>query len=460
MAPRRSASPAKVARSASPSAKRSSPAAAPAAAAPAPAPASSWSLPRGLSWQELLLLLLALALFCAGLDLRFARALREALRPFDTATVRLASLSDAQFQAGVMLVVYVVQYCVLGGLFEGTHPDGALSGSLSPQRLALRRKQVRSEFSTGVGSLAVTVACAVLWMWKVEPLLWTYGWFAATQDGGKGHELTPAMAVGGVLAYIAAFDTHFFVSHLRARASVRARARPSCRGHLTPSSPDETRSHTVEPLAAAREHLPLEQCTLLPPLVQGALGLCAVLRAPARERAAGSLRPLLRAVLLCVRRRRRPPALAHERALVRARACKSCSRSNAHTPRMQTTPPRRRTSLNSSRAPGAARAHGLPVLGLGLCGARRPRPRHPQPLLPPLDGPRPQVVSCCAGAARRGAALRGAEWRWKVGCLRSALPTSRLRRPLSRSPRPSPQLLQPRLPHALLGPRHGHALAR
>jgi two-component system CheB/CheR fusion protein len=30
----------------------------------------------------------------------------------------------------------VIQYGVLGGLFEGTHPDGALSSSLSPERLA------------------------------------------------------------------------------------------------------------------------------------------------------------------------------------------------------------------------------------------------------------------------------------------------------------------------------------
>ena len=189
-------------------------AAAAAAAAPAPAAAaaSSWS-PRALGWVEFLLLVAALGLFCAALDVRFVAALREQLRPFDTKMVQLSSASDARLQAGIMLLVYCVQYCVLGGLLEGTHPDGALSSSLSPERLALRRKQVRSEFATGIFSLAVTVACAVLWMWQVEPLLWTYGWFASAADGGKGHELTPALAIGGVLAYVAAFDTHFFWSH-------------------------------------------------------------------------------------------------------------------------------------------------------------------------------------------------------------------------------------------------------
>jgi sterol desaturase/sphingolipid hydroxylase (fatty acid hydroxylase superfamily) len=222
--PLNSAATAMAPRSASPSPARTAKAAAgkPAASskpAPAPAPAAAaaaaatWGLPRGLSWWEFLLLVAALALFCAGLDLRFAASLREALRPFDTATVRLASFSDAQLQAGIMLAVYVVQYCALGGLFEGTHPDGALSSSLPPQRLAQRRRQVRSEFATGVFSLAVTVACAVGWMWLVEPRLWTYGWFAAREQGGQGHELTPALAVGAVLAYVAAFDTHFFWSH-------------------------------------------------------------------------------------------------------------------------------------------------------------------------------------------------------------------------------------------------------
>ena len=172
----------------------------------AAASASSWGLPRSLSWVELLVLLLSLALLLAGADARFPAWLRAALRPYDTATVPLASLSDAQLQSGVMLVVYVAQYVVLGGLLEGTHPDGALSSSLTPARLAQRREQVRSEFATGMFSMAVTVVCAVLWMWKLEPLTPFYGYFAA-------HELTPALAVGGVLAYIAAFDTHFYWSH-------------------------------------------------------------------------------------------------------------------------------------------------------------------------------------------------------------------------------------------------------
>ena len=73
----------------------------------AAASASSCGLPRSLSWVELLVLLLSLAMLLAGANARFPAWLRAALRPYDTATVPLASLSDPQLQSGVMLVVYV-----------------------------------------------------------------------------------------------------------------------------------------------------------------------------------------------------------------------------------------------------------------------------------------------------------------------------------------------------------------
>ena len=318
---------------------RSSAAPAAATAATSQSQKPTWALPRALAWTELLLLIAAVALFCAGADARFPGWLREALRPYDTATVRLSSFSDAQYQTGVMLVVYILQYCALGGLFEGTHPDGALSGSLSPLRLAQRRKQVRSEFATGVVSLSVTVACAVLWMWKAEPRLWTYGYFAAADQGGQGHELTPALAVGGVLAYIAAFDTHFFWSHWLLHESTILWNNVHCaflaeRGDWIVREGWQQRKRTRS-LPSTRRHPPLLHPPIrnhapstesrLPPLVQGAVRLRAVLRAPARERAAGALWPLLRAALL-------------------------------------------------PGAPDPACAHGFPELGLGLCGARRPRP--------------------------------------------------------------------------------------
>ena len=181
------------------------PTASPPDAASASAARRTW-LPRGISYIDLFVLLGSLALTLWAADARFAASVREALRPFNSATVRLADVSDARLQSGVMLVVYLVQYALLGGIFEFTHPDGVLSSTLSPERLALRRKQVRSEVATGVFSLVVTVLLAVLFMWKIEPHLWTYGFF-------ETHEFTPAYAILGVVAYVVAFDTQFFWSH-------------------------------------------------------------------------------------------------------------------------------------------------------------------------------------------------------------------------------------------------------
>lgn len=161
---------------------------------------------RQLSYLEILLLIFCLSLFCLGCDVRFLPTIREALRPFDTKTVELSTVSDVRLQSGIMLVVYVIQYFVLGGVFELTHPDGILSSSLSPERLALRRKQVTQEILTGIVSLSLTVFLAVTWMWQVEPRLWTYSFFTK-------HEWTPAWALGGIIAYIASFDTHFYWSH-------------------------------------------------------------------------------------------------------------------------------------------------------------------------------------------------------------------------------------------------------
>ena len=172
------------------------------------APTTPYSSARlGLTSLQLFLLLFALGLYCWCFDLRWLPSFRSSLSSFDVATVSLSSVSDVQLQSGIMLVVYTVQYFALGGLFELTNPVGVLSSSLSPDRLSLRRGQVLSEILTGLLSLSVTVFLSVSWMWVVEPSLWTYGYFSR-------HEWTPALAVLGVFAYVASFDTYFFFSHL------------------------------------------------------------------------------------------------------------------------------------------------------------------------------------------------------------------------------------------------------
>lgn len=118
----------------------------------------------------------------------------------------LETLADVQAQTGLMLAAYVLQYAVLGGLFEGTHPHGVLSSTLPAEAVRARRAQVWFEVKTGVASLAITVALAVAWGYAVEPRLWTFAFF-------ETHAWTPAWGVAGAVAYVAAFDAYFYATH-------------------------------------------------------------------------------------------------------------------------------------------------------------------------------------------------------------------------------------------------------
>ena len=147
-----------------------------------------------LGWTTLLL---SWALLIAGTDARVV-----------SAATRLASLDsprEAGVQAALMLCAYLAQYMVLGGVFEGTHPKGALRAA-DPAVRGRRRQQVAAEVLSGMLSLAVTVGLAVAYMALLEPRTMFYGYF-------ETHTWTPAWGAAGVLAYIAAFDTHFFWSH-------------------------------------------------------------------------------------------------------------------------------------------------------------------------------------------------------------------------------------------------------
>lgn len=148
------------------------------------------------------LLLSSLATFVAGAapgGPAAVASLARRLAPLET-------LDDVKTQTGLMLAAYVLQYAVLGGLFEGTHPQGALSSTLPAAAVKARRAQVWFEVRTGVLSLVITVALAVLWGYAVEPRLWTFAFF-------ETHEWTPGWGVLGLVAYIACFDTWFYWSH-------------------------------------------------------------------------------------------------------------------------------------------------------------------------------------------------------------------------------------------------------
>ncbi len=155
-----------------------------------------------LSAQARLALAASVGLFAAGCNAQVVKAttsLARRLQPLET-------VEDITTQSGIMLAAYVLQYLVLGGLFEGTNAEGVLSSKLPPSAVAQRRSQVASEVRTGVVSLLITVVIAVCWMAFVEPHLWTFAYF-------ETHTWTPAFGALGILAYVAAFDTWFFWSH-------------------------------------------------------------------------------------------------------------------------------------------------------------------------------------------------------------------------------------------------------
>jgi len=158
---------------------------------------------RALVPAEYAALLLSFCSMAAGATASGARAVAS----LATRVVPLDDVSDVAKQGAFMLVAYVIQYAVLGGIFEGTHPDGYLSATLAPKVKANRRAQVHAEIAAGVASLAITVALAISWMYAGEPRTAFYGYF-------ETHAWSPAWGAAGVLAYVAAFDTYFYFSHL------------------------------------------------------------------------------------------------------------------------------------------------------------------------------------------------------------------------------------------------------
>jgi hypothetical protein len=148
---------------------------------------------RGLSVSGACWLALSALLFVAGATPAVSIPIARRLAP-------LENFDDLKVQSGIMLVVYIIQYLILGGVFEGTNPSGALSSTLSPKHLAARRSQVLHEVLAGVVSLAVTIGLSIAWMYVGEPRTLFYGYF-------ETHAVTPLWVVGGLLAYVASFDT-------------------------------------------------------------------------------------------------------------------------------------------------------------------------------------------------------------------------------------------------------------
>ena len=155
---------------------------------------------RGLSASGIAWLLVSALIFVAALDPSAVVVRAPWVREFARRLAPLENSTDLQVQSWLMLVVYVIQYLVLGGVFEGTHPQGALSSSLSPKHLEARRSQVWNEMAAGIFSLIVTIGLSIGWMYVGEPRTHFYGYFDT-------HQWTPLWVLGGLLAYVISFDT-------------------------------------------------------------------------------------------------------------------------------------------------------------------------------------------------------------------------------------------------------------
>jgi lathosterol oxidase len=159
--------------------------------------------PRGLTASAAAMLLLSALLFVAGAT----PAVVTQLIPLARRLAPLENIDDLKLQSLIMLAVYVLQYLALGGVFEGTHPKGVLSTTLSDKHLAARRGQVYHEILAGVLSLAVTILLSVTWMYAGEPRTAFYGYF-------ETHQWSWVWGAGALLAYVASFDTWFYFSHM------------------------------------------------------------------------------------------------------------------------------------------------------------------------------------------------------------------------------------------------------
>ena len=101
----------------------------------------------------------------AGLLVSFALMVLGSSPSLAKRLAPLENFEDLKLQSGIMLTVYVIQYLILGGLFEGTNPSGSLSTTLKPAFLALRRAQVSNEIKAGFLSLFVTILLSLGWMY-------------------------------------------------------------------------------------------------------------------------------------------------------------------------------------------------------------------------------------------------------------------------------------------------------
>ncbi|EGD77304.1 sterol desaturase [Salpingoeca rosetta] len=145
---------------------------------------------------------LGLVLLCCGqcqAAVRVAKNLAVDLLEMETT-------SDFAVASLLVFAGYTLQYVGSAGLFELTHPFGAMSASLSAKQRAQRREQVRKELLLGVGAMIANISVTMIWMRYIEPLVWTYGYF-------DRHAFSFTWFLLSIPIYMFIFDAWFYWTH-------------------------------------------------------------------------------------------------------------------------------------------------------------------------------------------------------------------------------------------------------
>jgi len=120
--------------------------------------------------------------------------------------LNIEDVSDIAISSVFITIAYVVQYCLVGGLFELTNPKGVNSSKLTQAEIDRRKKQVSREINLGIKSLALTVILTVVWMAYGDKHTYFYGYF-------QNHEYNWKWFLTSFVVYVFWFDTWFYWSH-------------------------------------------------------------------------------------------------------------------------------------------------------------------------------------------------------------------------------------------------------
>eukprot|EP00039_Didymoeca_costata_P020135 m.340190 g.340190 ORF g.340190 m.340190 type:complete len:303 (+) comp19172_c0_seq1:145-1053(+) len=120
--------------------------------------------------------------------------------------IEMKTHTDFGLATVFIFIAYTFQYIMTAGIFEITHPNGALSKEISEKQRLARQEQVMDELRLGIVAMFSNVVITMFWMAYVDPLMWTYKYF-------DKHEYNIWWFLTSIPAYLFFFDTWFYITH-------------------------------------------------------------------------------------------------------------------------------------------------------------------------------------------------------------------------------------------------------